>query len=105
MRLQKDRHDRHHRYGLNLMRQAAIAKSGWSCRIQFHPFLSKQGWSTLLFPGAGWNACAGQGRQPLPSEVLRIDTSYWVLPADKNQFFDEKVEAGNFRTVEMMKGR
>ena len=24
--------------------------------------------------------CAGQGRQPLPSEVMPCVTSYWVLP-------------------------
>ena len=38
--VKKDRHDRH---GLNPMRQVTIAKNGWSCKVQFHPFLSKQG--------------------------------------------------------------
>jgi len=45
----------------------------------------------------GGSACAGRGRQPRPVNVLRIDTSYWVLPADENSVFAEIVRQGRRR--------
>jgi hypothetical protein len=48
-------------------------------------------------PGSGSRAAA------LPSEVLRIDTSYWVLPADTFYRFLHFREAG--KIVLLKKGR
>ena len=37
---------------------------------------------------------SGSRAAALPSEVLRIDTSYWVLPADKHMPFANYVRQG-----------
>ena len=65
--------------------------------ILFFSFGARSRESIALVRVQGGNACSGfrggkrpdrvEDRQPRPVNVLRIDTSYWVLPADTLSYF------------------